>query len=301
MDNTPFFSIIIPTYNRAHLIRRPIDSVIAQTYTNWELIIVDDGSTDDTKAIVESYHDDRIRYIWQENQERSVARNHGIQVANGEWICFQDSDDEYLPEHLEVLNNGISSFPECKLFRTGMFIFVDGKLSKTPKFDVDNEYELYPFDAFTTFTFKVEILENYQFKRELINSQDLHLLLRVNEKYNLKILKTYTNIYHYNAQNGAGLGEQYFKIHQSKIICFTDLLNQNLKNKRNYLIRKLCLSNILILSGHIRYNKFKILLAMWDNAKCFTKYPLNYISLIKRILFVMYSEKVLKRTFDYRF
>ncbi len=72
----PFLSIIIPTYNRAHTLRRPIDSILAQTFTDWELIIVDDGSTDDTKEIIEAYKDPRIRYVWQENQERSAARNH---------------------------------------------------------------------------------------------------------------------------------------------------------------------------------------------------------------------------------
>ena len=123
----PFFSIIIPTYNRAHIIHRPIDSIIAQTFTDWELIIVDDGSTDHTQAIVDSYNDSRIKYIWQENQERSSARNHGIKLAKGEWICFQDSDDEYLPEHLQVLNEGIQTHPEYKVFRTGLFIFDDGK------------------------------------------------------------------------------------------------------------------------------------------------------------------------------
>ena len=98
--NMPFFSIIIPTYNRAHVIMRPIDSVLRQTFEDWELIIVDDGSTDDTKSIIESYHDNRIRYVWQENQERSAARNHGIALAKGEWICFLDSDDDYYPNHL---------------------------------------------------------------------------------------------------------------------------------------------------------------------------------------------------------
>ena len=76
----PFFSIIIPTYNRAHLISMAIDSVIAQTFENWELIIVDDGSTDNTKELVDNYCsiDKRIRYIYQENAERSAARNNGI-------------------------------------------------------------------------------------------------------------------------------------------------------------------------------------------------------------------------------
>lgn len=96
----PFFSIILPTYNRAHFLPKAIESVLKQTLEDWELIIVDDGSTDNTKEVVAKYNDSRIRYFFQENQERSAARNNGIDQAQGEYICFLDSDDFYLPEKL---------------------------------------------------------------------------------------------------------------------------------------------------------------------------------------------------------
>ena len=104
----PFFSIILPTYNRANFICTAIESVINQIYNNWELIIVDDGSTDNTKEVVSSYNDYRIRYIYQENQERSVARNNGINNARGEYICFLDSDDYFLDNHLTITSKHIS-------------------------------------------------------------------------------------------------------------------------------------------------------------------------------------------------
>lgn len=94
-------SIVLPTHNRAHLISRAIESVVDQTYSNWELIIVDDGSTDSTKEIIDRYNDPRIKYIYQDNQERSAARNRGIEEAAGEWICFLDSDDTYELERME--------------------------------------------------------------------------------------------------------------------------------------------------------------------------------------------------------
>ena len=78
-----------------------IQSVLDQTYNDWELIIIDDGSTDKTKEIVKQFDDSRIKYIYQENQERSAARNRGIREANGEWICFLDSDDTYEAKRLE--------------------------------------------------------------------------------------------------------------------------------------------------------------------------------------------------------
>lgn len=301
MSIEPFFSIIIPTYNRAHTIRKPIDSIINQSFGDWELIIVDDGSTDNTKSVVDSYTDTRIKYGWQENQERSAARNHGIKLANGEWICFQDSDDEYLPDHLEVLYNGICRFPEYKVLRTGMYIYINGKLAKMPKFDVKNEYELYPFDAFTTFAIRKEILLHINFKKELINSQDFHLLLRINAMYQIKTIKNYTNIYNYNPENGAGLGHAYYKIYRSKILCFEDLLMDKIGIKEKYIKRKLCLSNMVMLIGHLKYNHALIFSSFKDNIRCLTRYPLEYAKLILRIIYVKFMEIAFKKSFEYRF
>lgn len=104
------FSIILPTFNRAEMISLSIESVLSQTYNNWELIIVDDGSTDNTKDVVNNFviKDERIKYNYQENQERSSARNNGIKKAKGEWVCFLDSDDIYHTNHLEEFHNLIS-------------------------------------------------------------------------------------------------------------------------------------------------------------------------------------------------
>lgn len=99
MDN-PLVSIILPTYNRAAFLPKALDSVFAQTYENWEIILIDDGSTDDTVAILKKYDDARIRYFFQENQGVSSARNYGIAQCDGEVIALLDSDDEWLPEKL---------------------------------------------------------------------------------------------------------------------------------------------------------------------------------------------------------
>ena len=81
MDNTDLISVILPTYNRAHLIKRSVESILNQTYENIELIIIDDGSTDNTKEVIESLNDKRIVYIYQKNQGCCAARNKGIEVA----------------------------------------------------------------------------------------------------------------------------------------------------------------------------------------------------------------------------
>lgn len=105
----PFFSIITPAYNREKMIATTIASVLAQTYTDWELIIIDDGSKDKTREAVGSFHDERIKYYYQENAERSAARNNGISKAAGKYVCFLDSDDEYLPQHLQTFYDYIAS------------------------------------------------------------------------------------------------------------------------------------------------------------------------------------------------
>lgn len=99
---TPTVSIIIPTYNRARLVGRAIQSALDQTYQDFEVIVIDDGSTDNTEEIVKSINDPRIRYVrHSENRGGSAARNTGIKVAHGEYIAFLDSDDEWLPEKLQ--------------------------------------------------------------------------------------------------------------------------------------------------------------------------------------------------------
>lgn len=97
----PYFSIITPTYNRAHLIGRTIASVLTQTFGDFELIIVDDGSTDNTKEIIEAFDDKRIRYLYQTNSERGKARNTGAENAKGAYIFFLDSDDLIYEDHLQ--------------------------------------------------------------------------------------------------------------------------------------------------------------------------------------------------------
>lgn len=99
--DAPFFSIVIPTYNRASLIRTALDSILAQTFTSYEVIVVDDGSTDHTKSVIEELSNDKIRYYWKENGERGAARNYGWERAQGKFVTFLDSDDRLYPDHFE--------------------------------------------------------------------------------------------------------------------------------------------------------------------------------------------------------
>lgn len=102
----PLFSVILTTYNRSQLLARAIRSVLQQNFTEFELVIVDDHSSDNTRQVIAEFSDDRIIYICQtENQGVSTSRNTGIQQAKGEYICFLDDDDEYLPAFLKEINH----------------------------------------------------------------------------------------------------------------------------------------------------------------------------------------------------
>ena len=110
-------SIIIPTYNRADLLREALDSVLAQTYQEFELLVVDDGSTDNTRELVAGYGE-RTAYVFQENRGVSSARNLGIQSSTGEFIAFLDSDDLWLPEKLEQQVTIMEQHPDLQLCHT---------------------------------------------------------------------------------------------------------------------------------------------------------------------------------------
>ena len=112
-ENSPTVSVVIPTYNREQLIGRSIKSVLSQTYQDFEIIIVDDGSTDNTEEVVSSFNDERIRCVRHgTNKGEAAARNTGIKVARGEYIASQDSDDEWLPgklaKQIELFENTLS-------------------------------------------------------------------------------------------------------------------------------------------------------------------------------------------------
>lgn len=112
LQNTTFFSIIIPTYNRAAMLRRCLDSLCHQTYTNFEVLVCDDGSTDDSSIVVEAFNNLLdIKYLWEENWGGPARpRNRGISTAAGNWICFLDSDDWYYPNKLEEIVKHVQNY-----------------------------------------------------------------------------------------------------------------------------------------------------------------------------------------------
>src|SRR5688572_10357134 len=136
-------SIVIPTYNRAHLISRAIHSVLNQTFQSWELIIVDDGSTDNTEEIMGGFvADSRIKYYRKSNSGAAESRNVGVQKASGKYITFLDSDDEADPSWLEKMlrtlarnNASVVCCGLTRLDRDGKFISTEMPKSFAPIFE----------------------------------------------------------------------------------------------------------------------------------------------------------------------
>ena len=117
MNQFSFFSVVIPTYNCCELLKRALTSVFSQTYQNFEIIVVDNSSTDNTKTVVKNFKNDRIKYIEVNNNGViAYSRNKGIENSRGEWIVFLDSDDVWKPEKLEKVGDAIIKNPGVILF-----------------------------------------------------------------------------------------------------------------------------------------------------------------------------------------
>lgn len=126
MSSSLAVSVVIATYNRANFLSATIDSVLSQKFQNFELIVVDDGSTDNTRQVLEPYSS-RIRYFYQENMGPSAARNMGARQANAPWVAIQDSDDLCASNHLEALYGYVKNHPQI-----GM-VFANGKYLGGPE------------------------------------------------------------------------------------------------------------------------------------------------------------------------
>lgn len=131
MPDNLLFSIIVPTYNRAAFINKNLESLLNQSYPNVEIIVVDDGSKDNTEEVVKAISDSRIKYYKKQNGERGAARNYGMYKATGHYINFFDSDDIAYPNHLQTALETIQQFNDPKTFHLGYDIkYTDGRLIK---------------------------------------------------------------------------------------------------------------------------------------------------------------------------
>lgn len=133
-NRSPAVSAVIPLYNKAPYIRRAVESVLRQSVSDFELIVVDDGSTDGGAEVVEGIHDPRTRLVGQANAGVSTARNHGIAEARADLIAFLDADDEWLPEHLATILTLAEKHPECGAYATAYEVVDVQHRRRIPKY-----------------------------------------------------------------------------------------------------------------------------------------------------------------------
>jgi glycosyltransferase involved in cell wall biosynthesis len=198
---SPVVSVILPTLNRVGYLHRSIDSVMNQSFKDWELIIVDDGSTDSTYNLVNEYlmKNENIRYVKQTHRGLSLANNIGILTSSGTYITFIGSDDEYKPNHLQSRIDYITSNPEISFIRGGVEIIGDPYVKD--KDDLTLKIHITECAIGGTFFGKREVFTDLNGFNDLPYGEDSEFLARVVTKYKISNLNLPTYIYYRDTPN----------------------------------------------------------------------------------------------------
>jgi glycosyltransferase involved in cell wall biosynthesis len=190
-------SIILPTYNRAALLPRAIDSVMRQTWTNWELIVVDDGSTDNTAELMRAFSEEpRIHLHRQEHSGPSAARNMGLKYAHGDYVCFLDSDDSYLPAHIELRESHMRQHHGTGLLCGGLRVIGPEDAMTVP--DMHNTARRIPIDECVvggTFFARAGVIEKAGGWRDMYG-EDADLFERISRTCKVERFEHATYMYH---------------------------------------------------------------------------------------------------------
>lgn len=184
-SHSPEISVILPTFNRAQHVGNAIESVLGQSYKNWELIIVDDGSSDLTFSAIDPYlmRFHAIRYMKHSNRKPALSRNAGIQASFGRYVTFLDSDDIYLPEHLESRIAVMEKNPGISLL-SGGFLF-DGDIMVKDRHDPEKFVHITECILGGTFFGKREIFQALEGFSALEYAEDADLWERASERFGL--------------------------------------------------------------------------------------------------------------------
>jgi len=205
-NKIPFFSIVIPLYNKENYIEDTLKSVVNQNFKDFEIIIVDDGSVDASLQIVENFDKIPLRILRQKNQGVSVARNHGIKNAEGRYIALLDADDIWFPNHLSEIKKAIHQFPNESIFCNNYEILISEKTTKPTLFSFQKSIEnitciedffeasrLNSIITSSTVCIKNTVFtEGYYFAPKILSGQDTDLWIRLGLKYSFVFNSTKT-------------------------------------------------------------------------------------------------------------
>jgi glycosyltransferase involved in cell wall biosynthesis len=287
------FSIILPTFNRAHKLHHSINSVLAQIYINYELIIVDDGSEDDTHKIVSSYNNNRIKYIFQKNQGVCAARNKGILASKGSYITFIDSDDKADEEWLYNFNMCFNRHKSDIVFCDMNLHYPDGKIKLRKALYRYSDRIRSENGMFMpgSFAIKAEILKSIGGFDENIRFgefTDIDFTLQ-----NLNITRSFTNkvgLHYFPAIDGGGKN-QLNKVNSINYF----LTKHKYYFKKNKYTKWLYLQNAAI--SYIRLNQFKLARKYFLNA--FFVRPWKFKTIFRFLISLspLLSKQIWKKSF----
>lgn len=209
----PFFSIIIPLYNKEKFLKATLKSVFEQTFTDYEVIIINDGSTDKSLQIAERFKSENLKIITQNNQGVSVARNIGIENASASYCCFLDADDYWKKNHLESLFKLVHEFKNADFFCSRYITEISKNIFSKNTFDFDDSYQGYINDFFksslvsriatssSTCIRKKIYDEIGGFNPEINSGEDLDYWIRIALKYQVAISNQTTVVYNFIIEN----------------------------------------------------------------------------------------------------
>jgi len=278
-------SVIIPVYNKAQYLKKTIDSVLNQSMTDFELIIVNDGSTDQSIEIINSFNDKRIKFINQTNQGVAAARNLGVANAGSELIAFLDADDLWFPNHLAEILKLAETFPQATFFGTAYQIKYESIYKdivypfKNTRVLLDKYYRHDKGQAlFYTSNFAVRkniFLQEGGFKRQ-IDAEDTEFFLRLGTQYPMAYSRTVTMMHIKESENS--LFSQYQLDKKVQLLDFFARLEQTDPDLKTYLdLHRFAWTMEYLLTGHKK--KAQKLKRQIDHKNLNTKQTKNIIKL----------------------
>lgn len=235
-----YFSVVIPLYNKENHIQSTLTDVLNQNFQDFEVIIVNDGSTDKSVAVVENFTDVRIKLFHQKNKGAAAARNFGIKMAKAAYIALIDADDKWKKKHLSTLKESIEKFPEAALFTTNYSIKYNDEIIKPARFShfslpktaikIKNyfKYSLADNLVWTSavcFT-KKSFLELGGFNEDYLTGQDLDLWIRYVLSYEIVFHPEVTMVYHKGISDSLSKNEY----EEMRLKLFTSYLQEEKQN-----------------------------------------------------------------------
>jgi glycosyltransferase involved in cell wall biosynthesis len=246
--NTPFVSVIIPTYNRAWTLKKAIDSVLEQDYKNFELIVIDDGSTDDTEALVAEYAKS-VKFIQQPNLGVSAARNKGISISSGSLITFLDSDDYWYPEKLSAQVKFFNANPDALIcqteevwIRNGKKVNPKKKHQKLSGMIFESSLALCLVSPSAVMMRKILFAKVDTFDESLPACEDYDLWLRITCRYPVHLIDTplIVKTGGHEDQLSGSIGLDKYRIYALKKILKSDFLSESQFQAAENMLKKKC-------------------------------------------------------------